>query len=108
MSVWLSCVLLLSPALLRWKTSWRPFGERRPSSWIERDTVPPEKRSARRAATSCRFHDLANGICYELGLFHLDVVPAILRDDLLGVLRAPRQGRLRLAVKLVNQVHLRL
>src|SRR3712207_3423288 len=36
-------------------------------------------------AISCRFYDLANGIYDELGLFDLDVVPAILRDDLLRI-----------------------
>jgi hypothetical protein len=34
------------------------------------------------SAISCRFNDLPNGIYHEVGLFDLDVVPAILRDDL--------------------------
>jgi hypothetical protein len=34
----------------------------------------------------CRFYDSANGIYHEIGLFHLNVMPAILRDDLLCIL----------------------
>src|SRR5919107_3675283 len=49
-------------------------------------------------AISCRVYDSPNSISHELGFLHLDVVPTILRDDLLRIVRAPRQGRLRLAV----------
>ena len=38
------------------------------------------------AAISCRFYDLANSIYHEIGLFHLDIMSTILRDDLLCIL----------------------